>query len=461
MMKISQPAAQAAFALALLLLPLAAIPSASEAQAVPTAEVAPVSTGFALPSVAGSLQYALSASESVSSDSYGTPGVVPSTYLTGDLAFITSSQRDPFSMVFSGGHSWANSYQPSFTFFNLALSQTASVGRWAIVLADAVSYMPGTPSTGLSGIPGVGDLGATPLPAGANPGATGINPLPVPTSSGQGVLTGFSTQVDNTSSLSVQRQITGKTSLIASGSYFLMRFLGDTGGSTASITPGLDSDGDAASLGLNHRIDARTSVGGNYAYTRNTYSGYDFGTPMPAFSTQTASLLYTYQFTRKLATSLSAGPQWISIATPGNTPSLSLFANLSGTYTGKFSNASLVYTRNANSGYGVVDGSISSSVTFSATRSFDRVWLCAATAAYTQTTGLPSSISLPFSFHTTVAGAQVTRAIARSFSAFASYTVQNQSNQGAQAAVDLYSGLTQVAGFGITYSPAAVRIGHP
>ena len=329
MMKISQPAAQAAFALALLLLPLAAIPSASEAQAVPTAEVAPVSTGFALPSVAGSLQYALSASESVSSDSYGTPGVVPSTYLTGDLAFITGSQRDPFSMVFSGGHSWANSYQPSFTFFNLALSQTASVGRWAIVLADAVSYMPGTPSTGLSGIPGVGDLGATPLPAGANPGATGINPLPVPTSSGQGVLTGFSTQVDNTSSLSVQRQITGKTSLIASGSYFLMRFLGDTGGSTASITPGLDSDGDAASLGLNHRIDARTSVGGNYAYTRNTYSGYDFGTPMPAFSTQTASLLYTYQFTRKLATNLSAGPQWISIATPGNTPSLSLFANLS------------------------------------------------------------------------------------------------------------------------------------
>ncbi len=469
MMKTSQPAAQSAVKTAaktaftlLLLLPFATFPATSEAQAVPAAaEVSPVSTGFALPSVAGSLQYAVSASESISSNSYGTPGVVPSTILNGDIAFITSNHRDPFSMVFSGGHSWATSYQPSFTFLNLALSQAANIGRWMLLLSDSVSYMPGTPSTGLSGIPGVGDLGATPAPAGANPAPTGINPLPVAASPGQGVLTGFSTQVDNTGSLSLERQLTGKTSLLASGSYSLMRFLGDTGGTSASISPGLDSDGDAASLGLNHRIDARAALGGNYAYSRNTYSGYNFGVPTPAFSTQTASLLYTYQFTRKLAISLSAGPQWIGIATPGNTPSLSLFANLSATYTGKFSNASLLYTRGANSGFGVVDGSISSSVTFSAARTFDRVWLCAVSAAYTQTTGLPSAISLPFSFHTTVAAAQVTRALTRSLSAFTSYTVQNQSNQGAQAAVDLFSGLTQVAGFGLTYSPTAVRIGHP
>jgi hypothetical protein len=67
--------------------------------------------------------------------------------------------------------------------------------------------------------------------------------------------------------------------------------------------------------------------------------------------------------------------------------------------------------------------------------------------------------TLPFSFHTTVAGVQVSRALARSLSAYASYTLQNQSNQGTAAAVDLFSGLSDVAGFGITFSPSAVRLG--
>jgi hypothetical protein len=41
------------------------------------------------------------------------------------------------------------------------------------------------------------------------------------------------------------------------------------------------------------------------------------------------------------------------------------------------------YTRSSNSGSGVVGGAISNSVTFSTSRTFDRVWLCALTSAYT------------------------------------------------------------------------------
>ncbi len=333
--------------------------------------------------------------------------------------------------------------------------------------------MPQTASTGLSGIPGAGDLGVTPVPTGANPGPTGVNPVqtgpapgqpgptPAPTSAnpGQGVLSGFSTRVTNTSSLSLQRQLTGKTSFNASGSYVLIRFLNNSGSTTVPSSAGLDSDGDSAGAGLSHRIDARNSLAGNFAYARNTYSGTSSGIRQPGFSSQTASLQFTHQFTRKLSTSLAAGPQWTSIDSPGLTPALSLFANLSATYTGEFSHASLAYSRSTNSGFGVVGGAISNSVTFSAGRVVDRVWLVALTAAYTQTSDLPSAVTLPFTFHTTVAGVQVSRALARTLSAYASYTLQKQSDQGTAAAVDLFSGLSNVAGFGLTFSPSAVRLG--
>jgi hypothetical protein len=447
MIKFSHVASQIALAL-LLLLPLTA--HRALAQALPAASA--ISTGFSLTSAAGTMQYAVSASESVSSNYLGDSGIASSTNLNGDLAFITSSSRAPFSVVFSGGRSWSSSDQPSYNYLNLSLSQTVTAQRWIFSLSDAVNYLPQTASTGLSGIPGVGDLGVNPVQTGPTPAPTSANP-------GQGVLTGFSTRVDNTSSLSLARQITGKTSFNASGSYSLTRFLSNSGSSTVPSSPGLDTDGDSVNASLSHRIDALNSLAGNFAYSRNTYSGTSSGIRQPGFSSQTASLQLSHQFTRKLSASLAAGPQWTSIDSPGLTPELSLFANLSATFTGEFSHASVNYSRSSNSGFGVVGGAISNSVTFSTGRVFDRVWMVALTAAYTQTSNLPLAATLPFTFHTTVAGVQVSRALARTLSAYASYTLQKQSNQGTGAAVDLFSGLSNVAGFGITFSPSAVRLG--
>jgi hypothetical protein len=479
---VSQPAAQptspivarratAMKAVLLLLLPLAAIPAPCAAQAIPAASASPISTGFTLPSAAGTLQYAVSTSESLSTNYFGNSGVTSYTNLTGDLGYISGSQLTPFSMVFTGGRSWSTSGQAAYNYLGLAINQGIHAKRWVFVISDSVSYLPATPSTGLSGVPGVGDLGVNPVPTGVNPGPTGTNPGPVggnpgpvggnpgPTGAnpGQGVLTGFSSRVTNNSSLSIERPLTGKTTLQASGSYTLTRFLND---STTPINPGLDSDGETGSLNLSHRIDARDSVSGNFSYSRNTYSSTSYGVREPGFTSQTASLQYSHQLTRKLGFSASAGPQWTSIDSPGSTPTLSLYANLSATYSGKFSHATLAYTRSSNSGYGVVAGAISNSVTFSTSRIFDRVWLCALSSAYTQTAQLPSANSPPFTFHTTVAGVQVSRAIVKSLSAYASYTLQNQSNQGSAAAVDLFSGLSNVAGFGLTFSPSAIHLGH-
>jgi hypothetical protein len=433
----------------LLLLPIPAIPAAL-AQALPAASASPISTGFALPSAAGTLQYAVSASESISSNNFGSSGVSDFSNLSGDLAFITGNQLNPFSTIFSGGRAWSSSGQSSYYFLNLSLNQVIRAKRWTYVVSDSVNYLPQTPSTGLSGVPGVGDLGV-------NPAQTGVNPAPVASvNPGQGVLTGFSTRVANSSTLSVERQLTGKTSLQAAGSYALTRFLSDA----TTSSPGLDSDSESGNFTLDHRIDARNSLDGNFTYSHNNFTGNNSGIPEPSFSSQTASLQYTRQLTRKLVASLAAGPQWTSNDSPSGTPMLSLYANVSAGYTGEFSRAMLAYSRSSNSGYGVVGGAISDSVSFSTSRTFDRVWFCALSSAYTRTTELPAAGSLPFTFHTTVTSVQMSRAIARSFSAYASYTLEDQSNQGAAVAVDLYSGLSNVAGFGLTYSPAALHLGH-
>jgi len=447
--QVSQRAAQFASQIKsalFMLLPLVALPATTTAQALPVATASPITTGFSLPSVAGTLQYAVSASQSLASDYFGNAGVTSSTNLSGDLAFITNSQLYPFNTVFSGGRSWTSSGQSSYDFFNLAMTQGIHAQRWTFVLSDSVNYLPDTASTGLSGVPGVGDLGVNP----AQPGTSS-------TLTSQGVLTGFSTRVSNSSGLSIARPITGKTSFNVSGTYSLTRFLNS---STSVGNPGLNNDSESASMGLSHRIDARNSFGGSFAYSRNTYSGTTFGVPTPGFSSQSASMQYSHQFTRQFGISASAGPQWNDSGTPGSSRALSLFANLSANYSGEFSHATMTYTRSSNSGSGVVGGAISDSLSFSTSRTFDRVWLCALTSAYTQSSELPSATSVAFTFDTTVMGVQVSRAIVRNLSAYASYTLQNQSNQGAAAAVDLYSGFSNITGFGLTYSPTAMHLGH-
>jgi hypothetical protein len=411
------------------------------AQALPAAEASPISTGFTLPRTLGTLQYAVSASENLSWGYYGNPGGDASTNVSGDVAYLSSAKNDPFSMVLSAGHGWSASTEPSYSFVNLGLSQVVNLGRWGIVLGDGVTYLPETATTGLSGIPGVGDLGVDPLQTGET--------------TGQGVLTNFSTRVVNTGAISVQRQITGKTYLQGTGSYGITRFVG------ASGFNGLNSTQEAGGGGLTHRIDARNTIGGNYVYSSYTYeSNALIGGGQPGLVSQTASAVYTHDFSRKLGFSAAAGPQWTRINSSGSKEQPSLFANISANYAEEFSGASIAYTRSANSGDGVTVGAISDSVVFSARRTFARVWFSAATVAYSDTKSLPNSVVTPSSFRTAILGFQLSRALARSLSVFASYTLEHQSSLDPGASVEVFSGLSQLVGFGITYSPGSVHLGR-
>jgi hypothetical protein len=432
-------AVQAVFALFGVALLMAASPMLV-AQALPAAEAAPISTGFALPTLAGSLQYAVSASESLTWGYYGNAGAAASTNLTGDLAYISNSRQDPFSMILSGGHSWANQNQPSYSYANLGLSQVIAAGRWNFVLGDSIGYLPGTAISGLSGVAGVGDLGL-------NPGQVGGD-------TGQGVLTNYSTRVTNTAAGSVSRQLTGKTALNAAGSYAIMRFVGD------SSQQGLDSDSTTGSGGVTHRYDARNMLGGNYSYSSVTFSGGTSGVAESGFVSQTPTLIYTHQFTRKFGMSASAGPEWTSVNIAGSGTSLSLFADASLSYAGQFSHATVSYIRSTNQGFGVIGGTLSDSVSGGAGRVFARVWNCSAIAGYTRATNLPSAGVASIVFNTVSAGGQASRAIARNLSGYASYTLEHQTVSGSATTVDVFSGVSQTFGFGLTYSPAALHLGR-
>jgi hypothetical protein len=412
--------------------------SSASAQALPAAEAAPISTGFALPRTAGTLNYGISASESLSWGFYGNQGADSATNLTGDVAYISNSKRDPFSMVFTGGRSWTTSGQPSYMYESLALSQVIGLGRWTFVLSDSPSYLPGTPTTGLSGVAGVGDLGVAPVQIGGD--------------SVQGVLTNYSSRVANVAVVSAQRQLTGKTSLNASGTYDTTDFLKNSG-----ANQGLDSSSKGGSAGLSHQFDARDSLSGNFGYSEFDYPGNGSSMALPGFTSKTASAQFSRKVTRKLSVSAAGGPQWSS---NGLYQSVSLFADVSASYTGEFSHLSLTYVRSANAGFGVAGGAISNGVSFSAGRTFARVWNCGFTSAYTQSSNLPLPGVASYSFHTTVMGGQVSRAIARSLSGYASYTLENQSNSGANNPVDFFSGLSQIAGFGLTFSPSSIHFGR-
>lgn len=405
----------------------------THAQAVPTATGAAPYEGFTLPNIGGSLRYALTASESVVFGYNGQPGTGASAYtnLSGSLAYLSRSERHPFSAVYTGGYLIANSSEPSYFFQDLALSQVYSTRFWDFTIADAVDYSPQTPTTGLSGIPGVGDLGLAPVQVG--PGG------------GIGILTQYGSRVNNIVSGTALRRLTGSTSVSGTGSYVIQRYTGDQ-------TQGLGNDQVSGSGGVQHRIDSRSSVGAAYSYSQSNFT---VGGTNLAYQTQSLTGDYSRQLTRQFSMDVSAGPQRVSNS--GGllltAPSTNVGANASLTYTGQVYSSALSYSRGVNNGGGVVVGSRSDVINLSAQRRLGRLWHVAGLVGYNRSTQLPNSTFPSFSSSGVVASGQVSWQVRQALSAFSSYTLQRQTFDGGTPALNAFNGLSQVASFGVSYSP--------
>src|ERR1700722_9047606 len=138
-------------------------------QAVPAGgtPMSPMTTntvGPNLPDFDGIVHYALTASEVAQLGYYGSGVTTYSTILSGDVSFTAKSVTLPTNLILSGGVILANqSAQGTTGYVSAAISQGYVTRSWVFNVSDSFSFLPQSPTTGLSGIPGVGDLGASPV----------------------------------------------------------------------------------------------------------------------------------------------------------------------------------------------------------------------------------------------------------------------------------------------------------
>jgi hypothetical protein len=165
--------------------------------------------------------------------------------------------------------------------------------------------------------------------------------------------------------------------------------------------------------------------------------------------------------TRSLSASVSAGPAWIGGSTLQSSVIFSGTASL--TYLRKNGNFSLGYSHGVNGGSGVQPGSVSDNLYLTASRSLSQNWLGSASTGYSHTDGLQLTQAVNYptgSISTFYGGLQVTRALGRRLSAYASYTAQQQSISQSLVGQNAFNGVGQTFGIGISYTPQSTRLGQ-
>lgn len=402
---------------------------------------------FSYPTVDGTLHYALSASQLAQYGYFGPGDTSYSAVLSGDASYSSQSANAPFNMLLAAGiYIPESGQQDTSPFINLAVSQELILEKWVFGISDSVSYLPQSPTSGLSGIPGVGDLGAYPI----------IGPAAGPAG---GVLTESGNRVSNRVEGNVERLLTGRTSISGAGYYSILRFLDGN--------DGYDNTEVGGQVALNHRLDARDTISGN-----GVYSVYTFGPGSGTLSLTTRGIngVFSRVLSRTFAVNVSAGPQWTTSTDKDLIPNTSIVAVRAGlSYQHKRMNAGIGFVRGVNGGSGAQLGALGNTVSGFFSQEITQQWLFTTHGAYTHTSTLatgpgtpPPDLVIPTGgdFSTAYGGVQLTRRLGRSASAYVSYTVENQSYGESYTGTTAFNGTSQTFGIGISYTPRATRLGE-
>ncbi len=430
---------------------LLAAASLAFGQATPTASVAtPAPSSFrrVLPSIDGQLGYGISASEIVSTGYGQNSDLYYTTSLSGDLVYTSKSVDRPFNAVYAGGVLISNqANQSTQPYQSLTLSQGLLRGMWNFNVADSVSYLPSSPTLGLAGIPGSGDLGSTPVFTGEVPAQT--------------VLTTNLNRISNLVAGQVSRTLTPRTSLSGSVSYGILRYLGDGFG--------LDNNSLVSAVSLNREIDVRDTGSISATYSIFSFPG------SYSFISRGVNIGLNRRVSRNLTADASGGPLWIngsgSLAIPSQ---LNFAANAGVTYSRGHSSTGVHFTRGINGGSGVQAGALSTSVQAVYQREFGRDWSFSLSQVYFHSDGLAqggdvsvaqnpllAQYLLTGTVNSSYTGAQVSHRFTSNLSGFASYTAQEQSfDNSLHLNAAALSGLSNVFGVGVTFSPRATRLGQ-
>lgn len=414
-------------------------------QALPAVTRAGGYLGFQLPTVQGSLQYSVSASELLTFGFDGAANNAHATSIAGNLAYLSAGTRHPLSVLYTGAYLFAASDEPSTFVQSLTASQVYKGEKWNATVSDSVSYSPEAPSVGLSGIPGLGDQNLFPV--------TGTG------SASQGLLSGYAPRVTNFASGTLSRNVTGSTTVSGTGTYSILRFVG------VDSNEGIDDNQFTLGGGVNHRINALNNIGGQVSYSHYTFSG-----TSTSVTTETALLTLNRQLNRKVSLTLGVGPQRTTSSDTALYPSstgISVDGSLN--YAAKSYNGFLSYFRGTSGGAGVVTGALSDNITAGASRRFTRLLQGTGSVSYYSsqslfpgTAGLPgaSAVLPPSNINSLIGSAQMNYRLTPTLTAYASYAALHQLTSGINVSGIALNGLSQTLAFGITYSPTGARFGH-
>ena len=395
--------------------------------AVAHAQVPPAVTGpKALPG-SGIVHYALHYSQTAEFGSSLGDWQTSSASATADYA--NNKTNVPFSLNYSGGYTWTLTGPAYATglFQHLFLSQGFVWDKWNAVASDDVSYRPQAPTTGFSGIPGIGE------PIGVS--------SPAPPSS-QSILTLNTHVVDNTVAGDLSRRVGSAYSVSVGGSSYLLRY---------PDANGIDTDSLTANGELSRRLNSRDSIAGRYLFSQFSYPNDNF-----RFITHTGLLDFTRAWNRKISTDIAAGPEWTTSSDSAVVPSaLRPSAKASLTYHFRSTAASISYNRYTNGGGGYLIGAESDSGIANLSRDFGRSLTVGFDGAYTRTAGLLNNGITTAKY----GGIQITRRFGPEVTIFANYTATDQSTSSALPANTL-SGLLQMASVGIGYGSRERHAGH-
>ncbi len=330
------------------------------------------------------LQPVFAIGESGSTNTEVVPGLADyetETFPIGGLELQTQGEKNSLALQYVGGGMLYNKRPSLDSYFNeFGLNDIISLKRLQLEFSEHMDYLPGT-SYGFPGLFVTGGLQAANFGTeeGLGSGLGNVNPM---FGGGSFIMTGLFGTTSASSAVEGTYSATARTSVTAAGVYTTLQF--NRGSSLTNMNEYLGS------LGINHELTARDTIGVMGDYAQVYYSGVGISTNF-----STVGLSYGHQITGRLSFQAFAGPEFVVQHTPtqGAISSTLAAGNVGLSYKLPNTSFSGYVGRFAYPGSGLITGAEVTMASIQASHKMTRTWSIDTFVSGARTSGFQGSIA--------------------------------------------------------------------
>jgi len=323
-------------------------------------------------------------------------GWLMNNYIIGNFSMLKDWSRSQLAINYSGGSFFSpSSAQGNGSYHQLAFLQAFQWSHWSIELLDQFSYLPQTPI----GFGGGTDLGVPGAGGPVVPTIPGMSNTYLPN---QTIYGGVGSQYTNAVAIQATYNITPRGSVTMSGSYGFINY---------AESGGVDNDMTSGTIGYNYNLTSKNTIGAYYRF-----SAYHFSGEPQAYGDHSANFAYGRKITGRIALQIYVGPDFTTsrVSTNGNNLTHGVYSGAYLNYGFKNGGFTVSYSHGIAGGSGVLTGSSTDYLNFSANRKLGRIWKGQINMSYGHNSpiqGSPQPITR--SFNTWNAGGGVGRDLGR------------------------------------------------